>query len=292
MDIRNVQKTGNMFYVYLPTKWCRKHNISSESKVTTNSDSQGGLVVQPQIMKRKERNIKLHIDEKDKDLIIKLIVACYINPTTSFEISLGKEVDISQLINEKSLTGGLDLVDMDGHHISYESNLLVTNPESLLKTMIKKIKNMILVKTGSGLKDLMVKYEDEIDKSHFLIDKAVISAFSFSENDTDLKHVYLFYISIISQNLEKLADHIISLEGDEVNYLNKIMSSIEMLQNLLNNLDGFNYKVAIEFSKLVSKIGDLKVRDLQTHRKNRIKKILVNISEVLMDWSVTKEIDK
>lgn len=295
MDIRNIQKTGNMHYVYLPTKWCKKHNINSNSKVSVSSDPQGGLSISPQFPEKKEKHLKLEIDEKNKDLIMKLIVACYINPTTSFKISLGKEFDFSELLSEKVLAGGLDLIEMDGNHVSYETTLSVTNPDALLKTMVRKIKNMLLVKTGSGLKDLIKKYEDEIDKSHFLIDKAVISSFSLSSLETPLKPVDLFYISIISQNLEGLADHIVLLEDSGKLFLKKIIDIIERLLTILEDIDDkekFDYKVALDFAKLALEIDDIKVKDLQTYDKKRIKKDLVNISEVLVDWAITKEIEK
>jgi len=295
MDIRNIQKTGNMHYIYLPTSWCKKHNIDSDSKVAVSSDPNGGLLISPQFSEKKEKHLKLTIDEEDKNLIMKLIVACYINPTTSFNISLEGEFDFSKLLSEKVLAGGLDLIEIDGNHISYESTLSVTNPDALLKTMVRKIKNMLIVKVGSGLKDLIKKYEDEIDKSHFLIDKAVISSFSFSGLETPLKPVELFYISIISQNLEGLADHIVLLEDSEKLFLKGIIGVIERLQTILediNNKDKFDYKVALDFTKLASGIGDVKVRDLQTYDKKRIKKDLINIAEVLIDWAITKEIEK
>ena len=298
MDVRNVQKTGNMYYVYLPTRWCKKHSINSSSKVGVSTDSEGGLLVLPEFSEKEEKHLKLSLDEEDKDLIIKLIVACYINPITSFKINLGEKIDFSKLLTEKKF-GGLDLIEMDGNKISYESTLSVTKPGALLKTMVRKIKNLLLVKIDGGSKDLMHKYEEEIDKSHFLIDKAVISSLSFSEIlDTPLKHVDLFYLSIISQNLEGLADHILLLDESKRSFLKKIVDIVEQLQVILEDMNSddkskkFNYKLALEFTKLVSGIEPVKVKDLQTYDKKRIRKDLMNISEVLIDWSITKEIGK
>ncbi len=296
MDIRNVQRTGNMHYVYLPTSWCKKHSINSNSKVGLNVDTSGNLTIMHQPTEKKEKSIKLNVAEKDMDILIKLIVACYINPTTSFKITLEKEADFTKLINQKELIGGLDLIELDGNHISYESPLSVINPDSLLKIMIRKLKNLITVKKEGGYKELINKYEDEIDKSHFLIDKSVISSLTFSDPNINIKPVDLFYIGIISQNLEVLADHLILLKKSETTFLNKILEIINSLQKIIDDLSDnklklLDHETAIYFAKKVLKIEDIKVKDLESYDKKRIKKALVNISDVLIDWSITKKLE-
>lgn len=285
-----------MHYVYLPTSWCKKHNITSSSKVSLNIETDGKLSIIPQLTEKKERHIKLNVAEKDMNILIKLIVACYINPTTSFKITLEKEADFTRLLNQKELTGGLDLIEVDGNHISYESPLSVINPDSLLKIMIRKIKNLISIKKEGGYEELINKYEDEIDKSHFLIDKSVISSLTFADPNINIKHVDLFYIGIISQNLEGLADHIILLNKSETAFLNKILEIVGSLQKIIEDLSDsklkkLEHETAIDFAKMVLRLGEIKVKDIESYNRKRVKKALVNISDVLIDWSITKKIE-
>ena len=65
MDIRNVQKTGNMHYVYMPTAWCKKNKIASDSKVAIEMNNDGSLTIHPQLVEKKSKELKLTIDGKN-----------------------------------------------------------------------------------------------------------------------------------------------------------------------------------------------------------------------------------
>src|SRR3989338_9028498 len=73
MDLRNVQRTGNMFYVYLPTSWCKQWNISSHSHVQLSMTSDGKLQISPTVGEEKPKHIEMSIDEDDLDIINKLV---------------------------------------------------------------------------------------------------------------------------------------------------------------------------------------------------------------------------
>jgi len=173
MDIRNVQKTGNMFYVYLPTSWCRKYNIKSNSKVTLLNNNDGSLGVFPHITEKKLSPLNIDLNEDDLFIINKLLVAAYINPTSSFKINLTKPVDIEKMLDQKKLLS-IAMVEYDGKHLSCESSITIDDPISLLKTMIRKVKNLILLLKKSGDSNLLNIYEDEVDRSKLLIEKSII----------------------------------------------------------------------------------------------------------------------
>ena len=130
MDIRNVQKTGNMHYVYLPTIWCRKYNIKSGSKVTVINNNDGSIRLSPHLTEKKLNHLNIDLAEDDQSIINKMMVAAYINPTSSFKINLTKHVDIQKLLDQKKLIS-LEMVEFDGKHISCESTIAVENPISL-----------------------------------------------------------------------------------------------------------------------------------------------------------------
>src|SRR3989338_7702806 len=103
METRNIQKTGDMHYVYLPTSWCRDRKLSSGSKVSISYGRDGSLIISPQATEKNSKHLKFSISEDDQDIIHKLVVAAYINPASSFEITLQKEMDFTKLLNQKRL---------------------------------------------------------------------------------------------------------------------------------------------------------------------------------------------
>ena len=295
MDIRNVQRTGNMHYIYLPTSWVKKNHLSAASKVELSQDSAGNLSISPIVSEKKNISISLNINENDMDIINKLIVGCYINPANSFKISLEKELDFNRLLDQKKLIS-LESVELDQKTIRCESAISISDPASLLKTMVMKIKNMIFVMTKSYNLELINRYEEEIDRSKLLIDKAVISALTFGK--PKLKNIDMYYISLIAKDLERIADHLICIDKSETKFLSSVLNCMGFLKEVIENLEVkdnrhyLSHKIATEFIKRVNKIKEEDSRDIKTYDMKRIKHTLNNISEVLINWAITKEVDK
>ncbi|MBI2101793.1 phosphate uptake regulator PhoU [Candidatus Woesearchaeota archaeon] len=290
MEIRNIQKTGDMHYLYLPTSWCREHKIGSKSKVSIEQSSDGSLTISPQITERKPKHLKLNISEDDQEIIHKLVVACYINPLSSFEINFEKEMDFTKLLNQKRLIS-LESVEIDKKQITCNGAISISDPESLLKTMAKKIKNMVIVMQKSYDKELIERYEDEIDRSKMLIDKSIISSLTF-ERTTKANTIDLYYISLISKDLERMVDHLICISSKETEFLTLVQETIDQLQSIIENTNNLNYKAALQFVKKVTKIRGFEVKDIKSYDKERIRLSLTTIAEVVTDWAITKETEK
>ena len=290
MEIRNIQRTGDMHYLYLPTSWCREHKIGSKSKVSIDQSSDGTLSVSPQITEKKPKHLKFNISEDDQEIIHKLVVACYINPVGSFEINFEKELDFTKLLNQKRLIS-LESVEIDKKQITCHGSISISDPESLLKTMVRKIKNMIVVMQNSYDKELIDRYEDEIDRSKMFIDKSIIGSLAY-ERTTKLKTIDLYYISLISKDLERMVDHLILVSSKDTEFLDSIYGVVDQLQSLIENTAILNHKTALQFIKKITKIKSLEVKDIKTYDKERIRLSLITISEVITDWAITKEIEK
>ena len=295
MDIRNVQKTGNMFYVYLPTTWCKQFNIKAGSKVSTSQSNDGSLLVSANIKERDLKKLDLKLSKDFQENINKLIVACYVNPLKSFSINLEKELDISKLLLQKKLLS-VELVEFDRKHISCESSFSVDDPLSLLRTMIRKIKNMIYIMTKSKNKELVERYEEEIDRSNMHINKSVISMISHNK---PAKHniIELHYMSNIARDLERLVDHFKEIPSSEQKYISVIEKAIDYLDKLFTIIDDrknqtFDYNMALVFSTMASDVPYLDVKNKLSYHKVRVKAALEAISEVLMNWSITEEISR
>ncbi len=290
MEIRNVQKTGDMHYVYLPTSWCRQHKLGARSKLGIEQGVEGNLIISPHITERKRKSLKLSIAEDDIEVINKLVVACYINPLTSFDITLEKGMDFAKLLNQKRLIS-LESVEIDRKKITSHGGVFISEPESLLKTMVKKVKNLITVMKNSYGNQMVERYEDEIDRSKMLIDKSVISALTF-ERQATLKTIDLYYISLISKDLERMVDHLIQLKGSEQSFFSTIHAIVEQLQSLVENAHDLSIKSALAFVKKVQVMKQYTVKDVASYDKERVRLSLVTISEVITDWAVTHEVEK
>lgn len=289
MEIRNIQKTGDMHYVYLPTSWCREHSLTSKSKVSLDYSSDGSLIVSPQVIEEKPKHLKFNITEDEPEVIHKLVVASYINPVASFEINMDKEMDFTKLLNQKRLIS-LESVEIDKKQISSDSTVTVSDPSSLLKTMVRKIKNMIIVMSKNYDENLIERYEDEIDRSKMLIDKSVIGSLT-SGKSAKLKNIDLYYISLISKELEMMVDRLIRLGGTDKKFLDEIAKPIEILQNILQDTLKLDQKHAMDFAKSVSLIKRIMIKDVKSSNMARVRHSLTTISEVVMDWMVTIKIE-
>ncbi len=280
-----------MHYVYLPTSWCKKYNINSDTKVSISINNDGSISISPQIKYVEKKSINISLPEATPDILIKLIMACYINPTKSFNIRLGKETNLSKILDKKRSISALEFVELDGNSITHESSIFVKDPHSLLKTMVSKIKNLVSVMLEHYDKELINKYEEEIDRSKLLITKSVTSSLVLNE-PTKLKTVDLYYIALLSQDLERMVDNLIFVEQKEINFLKKILKIVDNIKQLLEELDKLNFSMAIELGKNISLLKTPEVENLKTYGLRRIKKHFSNISEIFFDWAATTEVIK
>lgn len=293
MDIRRIQHTGDMHYLYLPTAWCKEHKVGAASRVSITKGSGGSLIITPKLMEKKHKILELSINEDNLDIINKVVVASCINPIDSFIINLEKPLDQRKLLDQKRLIS-IELMEIDGKRISCESSFGVSDPDILLKTMVNKIKNMLVVMTKNYNSELIQRYEEEIDKTRLLIDKSVISSITF-KRETSMKTINMHYIALIAKDLERMVDHLIHIDEKEKNFLSNIyelMDSLkEVIETAIDPKNKLNYNDVIKFVRKVFRTKDDEVKDIQSYYRIRVKHYFGSISEVLMDWAITNEIE-
>jgi antitoxin component of MazEF toxin-antitoxin module len=294
MDIRNVQKTGNMHYVYLPTSWVKKKGLTSGSKVTVEVNNDGSITLFPLVRNKKQKHLSIKLDEVDNVTLKKLIVACYINPLTSFNIVLNEDVNPAELLRHKKLISGLEFVECEDNVISCSSSINIDNPNSMLKTIILKIKNLLIVKLKYENQELIQRYSEEIRRSHFLIDKNTIAVLSNSRS-SDLKDIDLYFISQISHMLDRMSRHLVHLKPKNKDFFELVSMLMDNLKGLIENMykkkDYFDYKPAMAFMKKVESIEETKVKELDTYSRKRAITYLKNISENVINWTVARNIE-
>ena len=99
---------------------------------------------------------------------------------------------------------------------------------------------------------------------------------------------------MVSSNIERLVDRLLHLKKEDSSFLHAIAQRIEKLKDIMEGIESehtLTYEKAVEFIKSVLAIKQVKVSDLETYDKQRIRQYLIGISEVLIDWAITKEID-
>jgi phosphate uptake regulator len=293
MDIRNVQKTGSMYYMYLPTNWCKQYNVKAGSKVSTYQNNDGALAISAELSGKELKHLDLHISKEDQINVNKLIVACYVNPLKSFTITLEKDIDISKLLVQKRLLS-VEMVEFDGKHITCESSFSIDDPLSLIRTMIKKIKNLLYIMRTNYNKELIERYEEEIDRSNLHITKSVISIMTHNKH-SKYKLIDLHYMSTIAKDMEKLVDHLKEIPRTETKYLISIDRIITDLENIFLLFDSkakqmSPYDGVMKFLNSMKDFPHEDVKNMTIYHKVRIQAAIESISRALMNWAITEEI--
>ncbi len=294
MDIRNVQRTGNMHYVYLPTAWCKEHGITSETKVLVETNNDGTLTVFPQVVERKAKHLTLTVREHAEEIIQKLIIACYVSPASGFTLDLEKSLDHASLLEQKKLVS-LELVDLNNNKIVCESSATIHDTAALLRTMVRKTCNLLTLLLGKHEHDLIERYEEEIDRNRLLIEKSVIEGLLY-HRPSKLNAIDLYFIGMIARHLENIVDLLVLLHtSKEQKFIEKLVPTFEQLKGTLAELGETKkpqYEDALLFAKDVLTLSDIQIRDVTSYVKKRIRHALIEISETLMDWSITKEVER
>ena len=288
MDTHKAQKTGNMYYIYLPSAWCAKHAIKSRSPISLLVNPDGTLLLSSAPVAKTPKRLHLSVDTIDQNVLIKLIVACYINPLSSFIIECKKEADITMLLDQKQFIGALDFIEFDGKKITYESGLVVDDPYTLFTGMIRKTQNLIHVITHNYNKELIMRYEDEIDRTKLMINKAVISG--LAEGASSLSPVELHYLALLAQHVERLVDYMIQIQ--DMKFVENIREYIELIKQLMLDPHELSYPAVLEFTSRVAEMKHAQVSDLSSYYKRRVRSHLGSLSEVLLNWAITKEVMK
>lgn len=291
-DIRKIQKTGNMHYVYLPTSWCKQNKITSNSNVSLDEGPSHELIIYPQIITKQGKDLKLDIRTDNIEVIEKILMACYINPMKSFRLDFDKNIDLSKLLTQKRLFN-VDFIEIEKNAIFCESNIAINNPASLLNTLIRKIKALVFLMINNYDVVAMEKYEEEIDKAKILIDKAMIS--SLADNRIEkIKSIDLFYMTMIARSLETMVDSLIMIKNTEKEYFKSVLSAIESLHIILETLpvdNEMSCRNAIGFIEKALALEEPKSTTQACYVK-RVKKSIIRVSEVLIDWAITKKLEQ
>ena len=89
-----------------------------------------------------------------------------------------------------------------------------------------------------------------------------------------------------------MVEHLIKVSKNDVKFLNKVLDVIDYLHTIIENSDNINYKKVIELIKKIQNIKEKEIRDVKEYDKQRIRVTLDNAADILLDWAITKEVEK
>lgn len=286
MESRKIQKSGTTYYVYLPASWCREHKITTNSVVYLEKSSKGDLVIEPKKTESNLTSLKIELEETTPEVINKMIIASYINPVKEFKIILKNSLSPDQILEHKTLLGGLELVDFDEKSITCQTALALSDPDILLMGMIKKVFNIINLMKKDISHELISRYEQEVDKTNLLIQKSIITSLMYRK-ESKLRHVDLYYIGMISRSIERIADILITMKDQ------KLVSTTEKVMGLLQTcMDVMSKENVVKLIKYVEKLSNVDVLNLDTYKEKRVYQHFGHIGEILADWHISTTVDK
>jgi hypothetical protein len=257
--------------------------------ITSNND--GSLTVSPDTREAEQHHLTLDIPSATPSMLIKLIMACYINPTQSFTLKLAKQTNLAALLDKRKSISALEFVELEGDTITHESSISIKDPKTLLKTMVKKIHSLSHVMIDNYDLDLINRYEEEIDKSKLLITKSVVS--SLAENVAmTIKPLDLHYIALVASHLERMVDSLILVDRKETAFLKQVSSILESLKELTDQLSSLDLTRVIAFEALATGLRTPDVNNIKTYGMRRIRINLNKVTEVLFDWVISNKIAK
>ena len=291
MEIRKVQRSGSTFYLYLPAAWCKANRINDDSSLNLDMSSEGSLVVSSTPQASEEKQLTLNFSQDsgklDRRLINMFILASYLNPVRSFKIKLNKPISSLDILDQKRLMSNIEFVEFGDDSISCESTISVDDPDVILKTMIRKMVNMTRVMQGNEAMELVQRYEEEIDRSNTLIHKSAISSLMFKRS-SKLRHIELFYTAMLSKSLEGLADQLILTANTKQG--KSLTAQVQvLLSSLLKCMESRDYGSAALFAADVLALTDK--FDKSDAFAERVGALLRQVSETMIDWTVTNEVE-
>ncbi len=286
MDIRNIQRSGSTYYLYLPKSWCLQNNITPDTKLVLETSPEGDLIVTPHNRKTRQTSLYLNLGVHDMRVVNKFIMAAYINPVKSFRIKLDKEISSLEMLDQKRLLSGVEIVEIGGNQISCESSVSVEDPDIMLKTMVRKLINALHVMIKKGEKELLTRYEEEIDRSNTLIVKSVVSALTFQRN-SKLRNIELFYIASLSKNLEGLADQLSNLEAEP----DLARRCLELSRLLLKTLDELTVEAATSFARETVILASGIKKAVKGGNLDSLNNSLNQCADTVVDWAIMREVE-
>lgn len=289
METRKIQKTNDMMYLYLPTKWCKKNSITNKSKINIQYNPDGSITLLTENPKKTKKELKLKNTGANVDVLHKLMIACYTSSAKSFEIQLDNNLDYTKILNQKNLVS-LELVEVSEQEIKCETTIHVGDSIKLLQTILSKVKNLLMLIEKKAPKQLLERYEEEIDRNRLLIQKSVINGL-INPTESECRAIDLHYISKLAQELEQIADHCINYANIPEELIVETHQIVGQVYDLIKTENvNLSTKNTLKIINNISEVQKKQIGNSPSKDILQIGKSLNGISEALIDWAIAEEV--
>ena len=279
MFIRKVVKSGlASFTVALPKEWIIKNKIK-KGEVLYLSELEDGMLITPEPRKEKiiGDSVIINVDEKDERSLIRAIISCYLNNSSSVLLKGENIPKFSNIIKQtaNSLIG-FELIEEESNKIIIKNfvQLADSNPNQILRRIDNTIRSMILdskeVSSSNDLADSLSERDKSVNRFVFLLTRIVKAAIKDPNiaRELQLKPIDVLFYWELALHLEKLGDGIKRyarvIKGCNAKTIIKVNEIISEFNNLYENSMKSFYQKDIKISDVVasSRINLLKKCDL------------------------------
>lgn len=296
MIIRKLQKLGGgTLYVSLPKEWVVKHGLKNGDSVILDVSSEGIITISP--IKVSEKIREAMIEASDLNMVARHVLSKYLSGYEIIKIVFKKRLTSSQreiILKEAHKLVGLEVVDEGEDYIMLQSlvNLKSIDPRKLIQRMnniagsIYRDAFKALVNNNNELAELAAKRDEEVNRSYFLIVRALRTAIGDKKllKSFKLNEVEVLDFRLAVSYIEAIGD--VGVELAEI--AKSIVGSLDM--ELIKKLYG-NATLLEHYQKAV--IDSLFKRDSEraVDIKNDLERIKSELSNILKSGVDNKAVD-
>ncbi len=292
MDQRKIMSLGrSSLVISLPKHWVRLNELKQGDVVSLAVQRDRSLAVFPGPERKKESLvITLHVDPEEKEvLIVRNIIACYLNGYSSIRLVSGKIFSIAQQRAIRHIVGVLYMRIMESDAKNIYIQTLIDESKA---SVVSSLRRMHLISSSmcrdalSSMKNRDAKLarvvftlDDDVDHFSFFLLRLLRSATidPTLANQLELEPIDCMDFQTLVHRVEHVADHatniaknIIMLNGRQQKISNTVMEL--MLSSGNAALEAYNKAVESFFSSNVD------VSDVVIGEQKRIEKLDVEIS--------------
>jgi len=262
MDIRKVQMTGGSSYIItLPKDWIKSLNIKKNDSVGLIAQSDGTLLITPNLDKEQLQKIKRFDVENiiDQDFLLRRLIGAYITGYNTIELNSSKRMapTVKMIVRKFTHTTiGQEIVEETDNKIIIKDLLNPTEMpfDRTIKRMYIIVKGMYedilsaILKNDKKLAEDILLRDNEVDRLHWLVARQhniIMQNVSFAEKmgiTIELANTSF----LISRIIERIGDHVIRIANNAINILDNKTDEklIEKLQSAsLFAIDIFNKSI-------------------------------------------------
>jgi len=227
MEARKVQVIGGTtFVVSLPKDWVRKAGLKPGEELILIPKGNSSLLIKLKgdVNKILNSTVNIEVNSKDKEEILRLIIASYLAGYQNIKITSNIQIDpsIESFIKENSWKFmGLEITEEYGKELIlkalFNSSALTVQKGlmKMLRTVSTMHRNAIkaFITADARLAEETIKFDDEVDRLNlFIIRQLVLVQGSLMTSDVGIEMLEesLIYRSVI-KDLERVGDYAVEI---------------------------------------------------------------------------------